>query len=813
MESAKRWLAADSDKDSTTPESGRTPYTATMGTESHKKAKSRNTRNNNSINTQQHDQQNSRGPSNMIKVGSRILVTCGVDESWFKATVHKHREDNGAKRSFLVHFDGNRKTNQSWINEEQIAGILFHRESTTNSDTLPRAASEEPAAGEQDSPCQFDPLGADDIRERLRMQEARIDALVASHTDINTKVTTLNDCRDQMTSQNNITSGILTDYDNAISKLQDDASRSQEEIKRIQSNQDTRDATINVVQTEVADLSRKLEDECGDLRLHLDGLVGQVAAIRREMKDIQSNVEGQLGCLRDDSPHKALENKTLQDLVTEAVNQSIENNPTIAKIVHDNKRFTAKVTHMAACSKNHHDGLSNHAQALRELQSEHKGTKATTAKFNEAIHDLSKQYTFTATRLNRIELKETENEAKVDAGFQKVFSEIEYLRSLITGPSNYTRSAHITLKRKSPDSRSSADSEWERLPKLRSIDPKATPQSNSSPESAYHSTSYEQETSPSRQCDSSDKSSPYSRDESSEIDDKNEPNSSAPSFNFANPSFFFQGDSSATTPFQGDSSATTPSHANASNAFGSGKSAGGFTFGSTSSTFGSSLGSPSGGSASLSTNGNQSTAQKTVFGTGTSALVFGSSSAFSGDFGSLALSSSVQSFGSGQATEAKTEEPSSQATATTPFGSGATIPSFGSQKANPLGSFDTSSGQSSSGKEVSVRAEEASEITVTQRGYKIDDDMSIMEMYLLGKKKKEDSEPNKKVMSSLQHDEVKKKSDSKQAALSLQSNDVLLGRGGNAWKHHGNEQLRKIALERAAQYASSPKKGKPIIMR
>ena len=776
MESAKRWLVADSEKDS--------PNTAT---ESPKKAKSRNTRSNISTNnhTQQLDQQASCSPSNMIKVGSRILVSCGVDESWFKATVHKHREDNGAKRSFLVHFDGNRKTNQSWINEEQIAGILFHRESTTNSDnTLPTAASDE-----EDSPCQFDPLGADDIRERLRMQEARIDALVASHADINTKVTTFSD---QMTSQNNVTSRILTDYNIAISKLQDGASQYQEEIKRIQSSQDTRKVTINVVQREVVDLSRKLEDESGDLRLHLDGLVGQVAALRREIKDTQSNVEGELGCLRDDSHHKALENKTLQDLVKEAINQSIENNPTIAKLVHDNKRFTAKVNNMSACSKNHHEGLSNHAQALRELQSEHKGTRANTAKFDEAMHELSKQCTFTATQLNRIELQETENEAKVDAGFQKVFSEIEYLKSLITGPSNYTRSAHITLKRKSPDSgRSSEYSEGERLPKLRSVDPKSTPQSNTSIEPSYQSTSYEQETSPSSQCDISDKSLPVSRDKSCEIDGKNEPSSSAHSFNFASPSFFFQAGVSA----------ATPSNANASNTFGSGESAGGFTFGSTSATFGSSIRSPSplGGSALLSTN------EKS----GTSA-VFGSSSAFSGGFDSLALSNSVQSFGSDQATEAeaKTEEPSSQAqaTATTPFGSGAAIPSFGSQKA----------GQSSSGdgEKASVGAQEESEITVTQRGYNIDDDMSIMDLYLLGKKKKEDSESNQKA-SSLQHDEVQKKEEvSKQAVVSsLQSNDVLLGRGGNNWKHHGNEQLRKMAVERAAQYASLTKKGKSNIMR
>ena len=695
MESAKRWLVADSEKDSTPSESGRT--------ESPKKAKSRNTRSNNSTNnhTQQHDQQASCSTSNMIKIGCRILVSYGADESWFKATVHKHREDNGAKRSFLVHFDGNRKTNQSWINEEQIAGILFHRESATNSDnTLPTAASEEPTATaeKQDSPCQFDPLGADDIRERLRMQEARIDALVASHADINMNVTKLNERSDQMTSQNNVTSRILTDYDNAISKLQDGASRYQEYIKRIQSSQDTRNVTINVVQREVVDLSRKLEDESGDLRLHLDGLVGQVAALRREIQDIQSNIEGELGCLRDDSHHKALENKTLQDLVTEAVNQSIENNPTIAKIVHDNKRFVEKVTNMAACSKNHHDGLSNHAQALRELQSEHKGTRATTDKFNEVMHDLSKQCTFTATQLNRIELQETENEAKVDAGFQKVFSEIEYLKSFIT-PSNYTRSAHTTLKRKSPDS-----TEGERLPKLRSIDPKSTPQSNSSLEQhAHQGTSYEQETSSSSQCDISDKSLPDSRDKSCEIDDQNEPSSSASSFNFANPSFFFQTGVSA----------ATPSNVNAN-------------------------------------------------------AISGSSSTFSSGFDSSAQSNSVQSFGSGQATEAKTEEPSSQAqaTATTPIGSGATIPSFGSQKANPLGSFSTSSGQSSSGdgEKASVGAQEESEITVTQRGYNIDDDMSIMELYLLGKKKKEDSESNQKA-SSLQHDEVQKKEDSKQAVV------------------------------------------------
>ena len=193
--------------------------------------------------------------------------------------------------------------------------------------------------------------------------------------------------------------------------------------------------------------------------------------------------------------------------------------------------------------------------------------------------------------------------------------------------------------------------------------------------------------------DISERSSLDSRDESSDIDEENEQatfgTGSAPSFNFANPSF----------SFQADSSAAASSNTNVSNTFGSGgKPAGGFTFGSTSATFGSSFGSPSalGGSTSLSTPSNekQSTAPKSVFGSGTSAPVFGSSSAFSGGFGSLASSTSGKSvgFGSGQATEAKTEDPSSQATSSTPFGSGAAIPSFGSQKANPFGSFGTSLG-------------------------------------------------------------------------------------------------------------------------
>jgi len=44
-------------------------------------------------------------------------------------------------------------------------------------------------------------------------------------------------------------------------------------------------------------------------------------------------------------------------------------------------------------------------------------------------------------------------------------------------------------------------------------------------------------------------------------------------------------------------------------------------------------------------------------------------------------------------------------------------------------------------------------------------------------------------------------------------NDVLLGRGGNNHSHCGNEQLRRIAHERAGEYRASTKKEKAVISR
>ncbi len=44
-------------------------------------------------------------------------------------------------------------------------------------------------------------------------------------------------------------------------------------------------------------------------------------------------------------------------------------------------------------------------------------------------------------------------------------------------------------------------------------------------------------------------------------------------------------------------------------------------------------------------------------------------------------------------------------------------------------------------------------------------------------------------------------------------NDVLLGRGGNNYAHSGNEQLRRIALDRVGVYMLARKKEKAVISR
>jgi hypothetical protein len=44
-------------------------------------------------------------------------------------------------------------------------------------------------------------------------------------------------------------------------------------------------------------------------------------------------------------------------------------------------------------------------------------------------------------------------------------------------------------------------------------------------------------------------------------------------------------------------------------------------------------------------------------------------------------------------------------------------------------------------------------------------------------------------------------------------NDVLLGRGGNNHAHNGNEQLRRIALDRVGVYMLARKKEKAVISR
>jgi hypothetical protein len=173
-----------------------------------------------------------------------------------------------------------------------------------------------------------------------------------------------------------------------------------------------------------------------------------------------------------------------------------------------------------------------------------------------------------------------------------------------------------------------------------------------------------------------------SLDASDDSDEESEPDQpstqqafgtgSAPSFNFATPSFSFKGDSSDATP-----KPTT------SNAFGSATKAGGFTFGSTATSFG--FGSPSalGGSAAISTTAKeQPSASKTVFGSGKTAPVFGSNTTFTGGFGSLATSTSESiGFGTVQIKNAENEKQSTKP------GSGTAIPLFGSKKTNPFGTF------------------------------------------------------------------------------------------------------------------------------
>ncbi len=45
------------------------------------------------------------------------------------------------------------------------------------------------------------------------------------------------------------------------------------------------------------------------------------------------------------------------------------------------------------------------------------------------------------------------------------------------------------------------------------------------------------------------------------------------------------------------------------------------------------------------------------------------------------------------------------------------------------------------------------------------------------------------------------------------SNDVLLGRGGNNFKHEGNEQLKKFAFRRVREYGAANKTEKGLISR
>lgn len=255
MDSAKRWLGTER------PEKEGSKSASARSKSSHTEQRNQHTE----IPSIDHS---------ILDVGSRVLVSRGIDESFCRATV-KHHYIHDGRRCFLVRFEGNQRKKQSWIGEEEIAGVLFQRNVCTSTDSV---------AETQYTTHHFDPLGAADIRERLRMQEARIDALVSSHGDINTKVESL-DCRsNQIVSQNDRTSKILSDYDSAISKLQEStdfiAAQFQGDAIELKSNQCIQDIRINRVQSELGDLSVKLnvskerfESSAGDLQFHLDGLV------------------------------------------------------------------------------------------------------------------------------------------------------------------------------------------------------------------------------------------------------------------------------------------------------------------------------------------------------------------------------------------------------------------------------------------------------------------------------------------------------------------------------------------------------------
>ena len=72
----------------------------------------------------------------ILTVGSRVLVL--YKDSVFKATIRKRREKDG-KHDFLIHYDGNKKTNVHWITVEKISKIL-----EINVDTPPKKKQCEP---------------------------------------------------------------------------------------------------------------------------------------------------------------------------------------------------------------------------------------------------------------------------------------------------------------------------------------------------------------------------------------------------------------------------------------------------------------------------------------------------------------------------------------------------------------------------------------------------------------------------------------------------------------------------------------------
>jgi hypothetical protein len=123
----------------------------------------------------------------------------------------------------------------------------------------------------------------------------------------------------------------------------------------------------------------------------------------------------------------------------------------MTKITQKSNLFVKKVNEMSACSVNHSKGLSSHAKALRVLDSEQRSMKTAITEFAEELHSLNRHRSETAAYMNRLELQVTRNEARNALIIDKLFGEIEQLKTVIDQSSKDTQSALITsTKRKSP---------------------------------------------------------------------------------------------------------------------------------------------------------------------------------------------------------------------------------------------------------------------------------------------------------------------------------------------------------------------------